>query len=385
MDEEVILSDEAAMRLAIAEALKGAAGVSPNPMVGCVILDPQGRLLSQGYHEKYGGPHAEVNAVRQLPEEKLRGARVFVTLEPCAHEGKTPSCAKMLAKHPIGRVVYGLIDPNPLVSGHGADILNRAGIRCDLYRDLHGEGLQEELEEVCEAFLWNQRQKKIFVALKIAASLDGRIALRDGTSRWITGEESREKVHELRAMYDAVLIGAGTLEKDDPSLNVRHPRLSKENKVVVLDSTGSRLKKSWRLFEAHPKDNVFWVVAREMAAGLDAPEGVRVLGAERTPTGLSPASVLESLWAAGLRSVMIEGGGRVSGSFLAAGTVNRLHLFQAPVLLGGDALSWTEGFKLQEMGERPVLKGAKSQAVGRDVHLTGLFLDPRSGAKYRDA
>lgn len=381
-----ILTDEAALRLAIAEARKGAAGVSPNPLVGCAILDSHGHLLAVGHHEKYGGPHAEVNAVRQLPEEKLRGAQVFVTLEPCAHEGKTPACAKMLARLPIARVVFGLVDPNPLVSGQGAAILREAGIRCDLYRDLHGDGLDADLEEVCEAFLWNQRQKKVFVSLKIAASLDGRIALADGSSRWITGPESRERVHELRAAHDAVLIGSGTLEKDDPSLDVRHPRVQKANKVVVLDSEGRFLGKPWKLFSTHAPTDVFWMVGKGINTPHTDTAGVRVLSVERGKTGgLEPESVLGVLWSEGVRSVMIEGGARVAGSFLRASAVNRLHLFQAPVILGDQGLSWTSGFPVEAMAAKPVLRAARTQVFGRDTHLTGLFLDPRSGVKYRDA
>lgn len=356
-----LLSADQAMRLAIREASRGAAHVSPNPTVGCVILDARGGFLSAGHHEKYGEAHAEVNAVKNLKPEDLKGAQVFVTLEPCAHEGKTPSCAKMLAKLPLGRVVYGLVDPNPLVKGQGARILRDAGLKCDLYRDAFGAQLEAELEESCEIFLWNFRHKKPFVSLKAAASLDGRIALADGTSQWITGPAAREKGHELRAHHDAVLIGSGTLVNDDPSLDVRHPRITKRNKVVVLGRPERAKERAWNLQRSHAADEVFWL----SDANLEV--------------------VLEKLWEAGVRSVLVEGGARVSGSFLAAGLVNRLHLFMAPAIMGSSAKTWSEGFVVHKMSEKPVVSNPRWTTLDPDLHLTGLLRAPGSGAQLRDA
>ena len=148
-----LMSPKEAMSLAISEAYKGAAGVSPNPLVGSVVLDSQGRFLQSGYHQVYGGPHAEVHALRGLSDEQLKGAHVFVTLEPCAHEGKTPSCAKMIAKLPVKKVSFGLVDPNPLVAGQGAEIIKTAGIEAEVFPS--DEAMRAQLEEVCEAFLWN--------------------------------------------------------------------------------------------------------------------------------------------------------------------------------------------------------------------------------------
>lgn len=180
------MTSEQAMQLALSEAYKGALRVSPNPLVGSVVLNSQGQFLSSGYHEFYGGPHAEVNALRGLSAEELKGAHVFVTLEPCAHEGKTPSCAKMMAKLPLKKVTFGLIDPNPLVAGQGAQILLDAGIEAEVFSSAD-PGLDQEiksrLEEVCEVFLWNFRRKKVFVAMKMASSADGQVALRSGESQ----------------------------------------------------------------------------------------------------------------------------------------------------------------------------------------------------------
>lgn len=394
MDEQIVRSEapprgtpmtpEQAMRLALREALKGAPFVSPNPLVGAVFLDGAGRFLAAGYHAKYGGPHAEVHAAKQLSNDDLKGAQAFVTLEPCAHEGKTPSCAKMLASFPLKRVVYGMTDPNPLVSGQGAQILKDKGIPCDLYRLVVNDHLESAFEEVCEAFLWNYRHKSVFTILKIGTSLDGKVALQDGTSKWITGPEARLKAQELRAATDAILIGAGTLEKDDPSLDVRLPGVVKKNKVVILDSGARLLKDSWKLFSTHPATDIFWAVAED-STPRSVPAGVQILKTKRNIAGhVELTSLQAALWEAGVRSMLVEGGGQIAGSYLQGGFINRLHLFQAPILLGGKGQSWTQGLTVPTMPERPLLQSVRRLDVGRDLHITGLLKDPVSGLVYRD-
>ncbi len=227
------------MQLAISVAGGGAAYVSPNPLVGCVIVDRNHQLLATGFHAKCGADHAEIDAVKKLHKDELKNSTMYVTLEPCAHEGKTPSCAKHIAGLAVKKIVYGLIDPNPLISGQGAQILIDAGKTAVLY-----EGpLKEDLEDLCEIFLKNYRDRKVFVAAKVATSLDGQIALKSGESKWITGPSSREFVHELRSRYDAIIVGRNTVEVDDPALNIRHETIKKIIKVVVLDPSGSLLKK----------------------------------------------------------------------------------------------------------------------------------------------
>lgn len=333
-----------AMQLAMSEALKGAPFVSPNPKVGCVILDQNGKLLSSGYHKKFGEAHAEVEALKSLPIESFRGSHVIVTLEPCAHEGKTPSCAKTLAKLPIKKVTFGLFDPNPLVAGQGAEILRAAGIEVEEYQG----HLKNELEEICEEFLFNMRQKKVFVSLKIAQSLDGKIALSNGESKWITGPEARSKVHELRAQYDAVLVGKNTVLTDNPSLNVRHPLIKKENKVVVLDRSGEVLKKidHLKIFSAHKPENLIVLPSIDLKTAL------------------------EELYAKGIRSLMVEGGGQTFSNFLQQDLVQRLHLFTAPVILG-QGIGWAECFTLSSMAQKKELKSVKTQLFGNDLYLTG--------------
>ncbi|KHD88680.1 MAG: diaminohydroxyphosphoribosylaminopyrimidine deaminase [Bdellovibrio sp. ArHS] len=377
------LSSEQAMRLAISEAYKGATRVSPNPLVGAVVLDAQGGFISCGHHEFYGGPHAEVNALKNLSPENLKDAHVFVTLEPCAHEGKTPSCAKMMARLPLKKVTFGLIDPNPLVAGQGAAILEAAGIEAEVFHSANPTEEQEIktlLEEVCEAFLWNFRQKKIFVALKMASSLDGQVALKSGESQWITGPQSREYVHYLRACYDAILVGKGTIDFDNPSLNIRHPKISKDNKIVVVDGEGELLYRydDLKLSAVHSSENVFWCVAEEARERVEKTlqnlkASPRIVYVKTNVGGdLNLEALLAQLYTQGLRSVMVEGGALTASSFISAGLVNRLYMFQAPIIMGsGGARSWTETVRISEMKNKIHIKNPRYLTFGNDFMITG--------------
>lgn len=369
------ITDEAAMQLAIDEALKGGPYVSPNPLVGSVVTSAEGHVLASGYHEIFGGPHAEVNALKGLSIEQLRGATVYVTLEPCAHEGKTPSCARMLAKLPLKKVVYGLIDPNPLVAGQGAQILKDAGIETELFCDTHPT-FKGQLEEVCEKFLWNFRNQSVFVSLKVAQSLDGQIALKTGESKWITNELSREYTHYIRACHDAVLVGRGTVQADNPSLDIRHPRIKKENKVIVLDPSGVLLDESsqMKITRSHATEDIYWCVGKKR--GADALSTfAKVLFIKENPDGtLDLQDLMNVLWSEGLRSIMVEGGATTASAFLSANLVNRLYIFQAPILLGsGGSRSWTEGLSLTEMKSQIRLRNLKHLQFGEDSLFTGLI------------
>lgn len=347
-----VLKPEQAMQHAIMQAQRGAGFVSPNPLVGCVIVDRENRFLAFGYHEKFGEGHAEVNALKKISNATdLEGATVYVTLEPCAHEGKTPSCAKALAKLPLKRVIFGLQDPNPLVSGQGEQILKTAGIKAVEY---HEDGvLKNSLLELPEIFLKNFTHKKIFVAAKLATSLDGQIALSTGESKWITGPESREFSHELRSRYDAVVVGKNTILQDDPSLNIRHPKINKMTKLVILDRSKTIARqiqegREFKFLKAHATENIIF------------------------PKSKTLTELQYELWGLGLRSVFVEGGAEIISEFLKAGLVDRLHLFLAPVILGSSGgLSWTKSLKISAMHEKIQLKNLQSRAFGTDFYLTG--------------
>jgi len=355
------------MKRAIEEGEKGFGFVSPNPQVGCVVLNAQQQLISVGYHEKYGGPHAEVNALKNLTEDQLRGAHVVVTLEPCAHHGKTPACAEMLAKLPIASVTYGVQDPNPLVEGKGISILKKAGIEV-----FHLDTYQEKCEELAEIFLRNMREKKAFVALKIASSLDGQIALQTGESQWITGEESREFSHMLRGGYDAILVGRNTVFIDDPMLNIRHPRYQgKKNKVIVLDPEGRLLKNidQYQIAEVHDPEDVIFVVRDDLKIGASDRNLIPV---SVLPTGsLNLDELSRKLYEQKINSLFVEGGAQTYSEFISQKAFQRLYLFQAPVIIGSkNGRSWSESFSVKKLKEKLHLKNLRSLRVGEDIFIT---------------
>lgn len=363
MDEKIVQVEEA-FQLAIQEAKKGSAFVSPNPLVGCVIVDEKQQLIATGYHAKYGEPHAEADALQKLQPDQLKNATVYVTLEPCAHEGKTPSCAKALAKLPIKKVIYGLQDPNPLVSGQGAKVLQEAGIEALEYKG----ALKNDLEDLCEIFLKNFRQKKIFIAAKVATSLDGQIALKSGESKWITGPDSRLEVHALRANYDAILVGSRTIEIDDPSLNIRHPEIQKTAKLIILDGSSKLLSqisngKDFRFLKTHQKENIFFAVKKADKEFLHQQIAFESLN-----------ELNQKIWDLGLRSIFIEGGSETYSSYLQENLIDRLHVFMAPSIIGSVAgLSWTSSLQISSLSEKLVLRRVKSRTYGEDLYITGRF------------
>lgn len=384
VSEGEFLTDEQAMALALDQARLGGPYVSPNPLVGCVILDEHNRFLASGYHTKYGFPHAEVEAYKKLSADQLKNAQFFVTLEPCAHEGKTPSCAKALAQFPLKKVVYGLVDPNPLVSGQGAEIIQKAGIQCSEYQG----PLKKELYEVCEIFLKNFNSKKVFVSLKVAQSLDGVIALKSGESQWITSSESREFVHELRALHDAVLVGRKTVEIDNPSLNIRHPLIKKTNKVVIIDTQGELLAKisqgvQFKFLKIHSPENIFIFASKlaiekfKQSLKLSGQNNDKMayLRSIHLQVWSSTENMLNQLFELGIKSVFVEGGASTYGHLIKANCVDRLHIFTAPVIIGqGNGLSWTQLLETNQLDKKIVLHNVQNHFYGIDHYTTGKIL-----------
>lgn len=359
------LTPKQAMICAIEEGRRGAGFVSPNPLVGCVIVDKHGRLLAKGFHERLGQNHAEANALKNVADPaRLDGAHVYVTLEPCAHEGRTPSCAKTLAKTPIASVTYGVEDPNPLVSGQGAAILKAAGKKVDVFPDL-----RVELEELAEIFLMNMRHKRPFVAAKMATSLDGKIALSEGTSQWITGEKSREHVQYLRGCYDAVLTGVGTFLRDNPRLNSRDVRFAdKRQRVVLLDPNGRSFPylQNSELFKVRGPEDVILVTG---PLGHRPPVGKQVeISVEGGAFNLP--DLLSALRAEGLHSLFVEAGPQTIGQFLKGSLVDRLFLFLAPKIIG-EGMTWPTGFALNSLDQAFYLENLRSEMKGEDLFLTG--------------
>ncbi|MCC3655272.1 bifunctional diaminohydroxyphosphoribosylaminopyrimidine deaminase/5-amino-6-(5-phosphoribosylamino)uracil reductase RibD [Streptomyces sp. S07_1.15] len=320
------------MRRAVALAARGTGSTSPNPVVGCVILDTAGEPAGEGYHQRAGGPHAEIHALRAAGE-RARGGTALVTLEPCDHTGRTGPCTGALIDAGIARVLYAVADPHDEAAG-GAATLAAAGIEVE--RGL----LAAEAEEVNLPWLTSVRRRRPFVRWKYAATLDGRTAAADGTSRWISSPASRADVHRLRAEADAVIVGSGTARADDPQLAVRHPDLLdtlgaglRQPLRVVVDSNASAVRPGARVLDGSAPTLV--AVAEDAdAAHLEGL--VPVVRLPRAPggRGLSIPMLLRTLYEREVRSVLLEGGATLAGAFVAARSVDQVVGYLAPALLG---------------------------------------------------
>ncbi|MFH1788260.1 MAG: bifunctional diaminohydroxyphosphoribosylaminopyrimidine deaminase/5-amino-6-(5-phosphoribosylamino)uracil reductase RibD [Candidatus Altiarchaeota archaeon] len=355
------MDDNDFMRRALALAGKG--NTSPNPLVGCVIVK-NGRVMAEGFHRKAGLPHAEIEALRKLKCGEARGSTLYVTLEPCCHHGRTPPCTDAIIKAGVKRVVAAMRDPNPLVAGKGAMILRNAGVEVNV------GVLRKEAEQLNEAYVHFMKTVTPFVTLKSAMSLDGKIAAKTGDSKWITGEKARKRVHDLRSRVDAVLVGVGTVLKDDPRLTCRvkggrdplrvivdsHLRIPLEAKVlgdgnvVVATTKRHSLQKKKRL------DNRgvdVWVVA-EKNRRVNLTDLARVLGE------------------IGVRSILIEGGGEVNASAIQAGIVNKVLFFISPMIVGGrEAKTPVEGEGTKKIREAVKVRNSTVERIGDDFLVTG--------------
>jgi diaminohydroxyphosphoribosylaminopyrimidine deaminase/5-amino-6-(5-phosphoribosylamino)uracil reductase len=321
-------TDETLMRRALGLAARGLGETSPNPVVGCVVARA-GQVVGEGWHARAGGAHAEVVALRQAGA-RARGATLYVTLEPCAHQGRTPPCAPLVRDAGVARVVAALRDPHPLVAGRGLSLLRRAGVAVETGL------LAAEAARLNERFLTWTRLARPFVLLKAALTLDGRMATASGRSKWITSPSQRRQARWLRRLHDAVLVGVGTALADDPLL-LPSPRTRRSFARVVLDSR-LRLPPRGRLARtATPSAPVLVLSCAPDPARRRALEavGVQVVEVPGERGRVSPPRALEALGARGVTSLMVEGGSEVLGSFLARRLVDQVALFRAPLLLGG--------------------------------------------------
>ncbi len=362
------ITPDQAMRLAIEVAKTGQGFVSPNPLVGCVIVDKNHKFLSSGAHLRFGGPHAEINALRNIKDNTdLIGASVYVTLEPCSHVGNTGSCASALAQLPIKKVYYGLKDPNPLVAGRGIAILSKHAKEVSPFGKY-----QQECQQVCEQFLYHIEHGRPFISLKVGMSLDGKIALKSGESQWITGEEARKYSRALRAHYDATMIGSGTLQYDDPTLDFRDTSFEneKENKIIILDpkGNGADFFKSSKLKAKHDPKNIF-VLTRAEYVEKWSKNLVHVL--EWDASKVTWEQTLKNLYARGIFSIFVEGGAYVFGQVLQYDLAQKIYLFQSPKILG-EGISWSHYYNLTSLSKAHTLKNWQSLPIGED-YLHSLY------------
>ena len=353
------------MQRALEQAELGEGDVHPNPLVGAVIVN-EGRVVGRGYHRRFGGPHAEVLALDEAGEA-ARGATLYVTLEPCCHQGKTPPCTDRILASGVQRVVVAVRDPNPEVDGKGIACLREAGIEVV-------EGvLGDKAEQQNEIFFTYARHHRPFVQLKLAVSLDGRIAAKTGDSRWISSEEARTEAHRLRRRFMSILVGARTVLNDDPLLTVRDV-VGPDPVPIVLDRCG-RLPPTARLLDAHPSPIVVTATMSEALEEDLAARGARVW---RFPNGAGrsdPAWLLARLADEGIDSVLIEGGGEVAAAFLSAGFVDKVAFFIAPILIGGrGAVPAVGGAGVEHVADALRLERVTTRWCGPDLLYTGYLV-----------
>ena len=353
------------MRHALALAERGRGFVEPNPLVGAVVLDAAGHLVGEGWHQRFGGAHAEVNAFATAGE-RARGGTLIVTLEPCCHYGKTPPCTEAVLRSGVKHVVIAMADPFPQVAGGGLKLLRGAGL--DVIVGL----CEAEAKRLNAPYLKLLRTGKPWVHLKWAMTLDGKIATRTGDSKWISGEESRRKVHELRGRMDAVIVGRGTVIADDPLLTARPtgPRVAAR---VVLSASGE-LPERFQL-RATARDVpviVFTATGNESKLAGWVSDGCEVIPLAASDNALSLDAVLIELGTRRMTNVLVEGGAGVLGAFLDARAADEFHVFVAPKLIGGDsALSPVGGTGAAKMSEALRLIEFTSTSSGEDVYLHG--------------
>lgn len=363
MEEKIVsLEDRYFIRRAMELAERGKGFVNPNPLVGAVIVR-DGQVIGEGWHEYYGGLHAERNALSSCREE-VQGATMYVTLEPCCHYGKTPPCTEALITSGIRRVVVGLTDPNPLVAGKGLEALRRAGIEVV-------SGVEEEiLREQNRVFLKYIAQRKPWVVLKTAMTLDGKIAAYSGDSKWVTGEAARQRVHRMRAECMGVVVGGGTVRSDDPLLNCRLDEPVRQPWRIVVDSAASiafdsQLVRTARVYPL--------LVAHTRRAGEEQLEMIAEAGGETLLCGerdgrVDIADLLRYLGERGVDSLLLEGGGELAFSFLQMQAVDEVAAFVAPKLVGGrTAKTPLEGEGFACMGEAVRLENMSVERVGEDL------------------
>jgi diaminohydroxyphosphoribosylaminopyrimidine deaminase/5-amino-6-(5-phosphoribosylamino)uracil reductase len=334
-------------------------------MVGAIVLDSNGNLAGEGWHQNYGGPHAEIHALAAAGE-RAKGGTLVVTLEPCCHWGKTPPCTEAVIKAGISRVVAAMADPFPQVAGGGLKLLRDAGL------EVHVGLCEAEAKRLNAAYLKLLKTGKPWVHLKWAMTLDGKIATRTGDSRWISGEESRQRVHELRGCVDAVVVGRGTVVADDPMLTARPPGPRVPTRVVI--SASGDLPERCKLRSTARETSVIVFTSSENEAKLGGwkADGAEIVGMLRRDNGLSLNAIMEDLGKRRFTHVLVEGGASLLASFVEAGLADEFHVFVAPKLIGGTAApSPIAGTGLERMADALRLAEFTSQACGDDVYLHG--------------
>jgi diaminohydroxyphosphoribosylaminopyrimidine deaminase/5-amino-6-(5-phosphoribosylamino)uracil reductase len=354
------------MQMALALAEKGAGYVSPNPMVGAVVVKDD-VVVGRGYHHALGGPHAEVNAIDDAGD-RARGATIYVTLEPCNHHGRTPPCTRKILDAGIRRVVVAMKDPNPHVTGGGLAYLQARGVvvACGI--------LQKESRRLNESFIKYVQTKRPFVILKMAATLDGCIATHTGDARWVTGAPARQLVHRLRHSMDAIMVGVGTVLADDPSLTTRLAADQGVDPTRIIVDSGLRIPETAQLLnQRSPADT--WVVcgpdAEASKKNALRARGAHVLEVPLTSGWIDLNAMVDCLGQRGITSMLIEGGAQVAASAIREDIVDKVLFFYAPKLLGGEGVPMFAGRGPELMAHSVPLRDVEVTRVGDDILICG--------------
>lgn len=362
--------DEAMMRRALELARKGAGYVSPNPQVGAIIAGADRRIIAEGWHERFGEAHAEINCLANAEGHDLTGATMYVTLEPCNHQGKTPPCTEAIIASGIRRVVVATRDPNPLVSGKGNQRLRAAGIEVVL------GVLEQEARRRNEAYIHYISTGRPFVVVKMAQTLDGFTALPNGQSQWITGDLARERVHQLRAESDAVMVGYNTARGDDPELSVRHGVAGRNPRRVVVDLDLS-LPPTLKMFTDNERSRTYVYTSNAGAESKRADElrstGVNVIGVRQRHTDeLDLEEIITDLGERGIMSLLVEGGATIAGSMLESELASKIYLFIAPKLFGHGNTAF-KGRPIENVADAHQLNIHRVQMLGEDVMVVAYW------------
>ena len=354
------VNDEYYMKLAIALARKGRGYVSPNPLVGAVIIK-NGRIIGRGYHQRFGGNHAEINALKNAAED-VAGSTLYVTLEPCCHEGKTPPCIDSIVEHKIARVIIGTIDPNPLVSCQGINYLQRRGIEVKIGI------LENDCRKLNEVFFHYLETGLPFVTIKYAQTLDGRIATATGDSKWISSEASLKFAHQLRAAHDAILVGAGTVLKDNPELTVRLVR--GRNPLRVIVDSELKISRQAKIFQNISGAGTLIATiktADDLQFQRFANLGAEIIAADADKQGnVDLKKLFKILAARNISSILIEGGAQIITSVLKNNLASRMVTIIAPKIIGS-GIEAVGNLDIRSLKSAKVLSVQKVLRRGDDI------------------
>ncbi len=354
------MEDKSYMKRALELACKGAGFVNPNPMVGAVIVK-DGVVIGEGYHEKYGGLHAERNALKNC-RKSPKGATMYVTLEPCCHYGKTPPCTEAIIESGISRVVIGTLDVNPVVAGKGAKILAETGIRVEV-------GVMErECKKLNRVFNKYMTTKRPYVVMKYAMTADGKIATAQGESKWITGEAARENVHRLRKNLSGIMVGVSTVIADDPSLNCRLEEPS-INPVRIICDSNLRTPLNSVVVKTAKDSRTIIATSSEDNRRIEAyeKEGCEVLHIPHADNGIDLNYLMSELGSMGIDSILLEGGGTLNYSALESKIVDEIHIHMAPKIFGGNGKSPVEGKGISDINSAVQLNPINTTWYGNDL------------------